>query len=151
MTVLRGREAVTSRAEVLGDGAIRGEEPLGVSWGLEPLHPPLSLTGGLVRIFRAVIQGPVLAMFYAGQELSPGCPIALELIGDEPPWYIRQPFEEFAKEPFGRSLIATGLDQDIENIAMVIDRPPEVVPLAMNGQKYLIQMPLIAWPRTSTE
>jgi phosphoglycolate phosphatase-like HAD superfamily hydrolase len=29
---------MASRAEVLGDGTIRGEKPLGVPWRLEPLH-----------------------------------------------------------------------------------------------------------------
>jgi len=56
-----------SRAEVLRDGSMRGEEALSMPWGLEPLHAPLPLAGGLVRIRRAVIQVPVLAVFHAGR------------------------------------------------------------------------------------
>jgi hypothetical protein len=44
------------------------------------MHPPLAPAGGLVRICHAVIQVPVLAMFHAGQELSPGCLIQKPLI-----------------------------------------------------------------------
>lgn len=55
--------------------------------------------------------------------------------------------EEFANEPFGRRLIATALDQDIENTALLIDRPPEIVPLAVNRKKYLVHMPLVSRPR----
>ena len=33
--------------EVLGDGTIRGQETLGLSWGLKPLHAPFPLAGGL--------------------------------------------------------------------------------------------------------
>ena len=55
--------------------------------------------------------------------------------------------EECAKEPFGRRLIATTLDQDIEKIALLIDRPPEIVPLAVNRKKYLVQMLLVTRPR----
>ena len=46
---------MTARAKVLGDGTIGGEEPLGVSRGLEPLHPPLTLARGLVGVLGAVV------------------------------------------------------------------------------------------------
>jgi hypothetical protein len=52
---IRGRgESVASRAEVLRDGTIRGEKPLGVPWRLEPLHPSLPLACGLMRVFWAL-------------------------------------------------------------------------------------------------
>ena len=35
-----------SQVEVLRNGTIRGEEPLGVSCGLKPLHAPFALAGG---------------------------------------------------------------------------------------------------------
>jgi len=35
------------------------------------------------------------------------------------------------------------LHQDIEDMAVLIDRPPEIVPLTTNREKDLIQMPLI--------
>jgi hypothetical protein len=56
LTVFGGRVEVTSRAEVLDNGAIGGEEALGVPWRLEPLHAALALAGGLMRVFRPVIQ-----------------------------------------------------------------------------------------------
>jgi len=87
---------VTLGSEVLCDGAISREEALGLAWQFEPLHAPLALTGGLVRILRAVIQVPVLAVFHAGQELAPGRLVALEFISDEHPRDILQPLEEFS-------------------------------------------------------
>ena len=39
-----------TRAKVLRNGTIGGEEPLRLSWGLEPLHAPLPLPGGLVSV-----------------------------------------------------------------------------------------------------
>ena len=50
--------------EVLGNRAKRGEKPLGVSRGLEPLHASLPLAGRLVGILRAVVQGAVLSGAY---------------------------------------------------------------------------------------
>jgi hypothetical protein len=38
---------MAARSEVLGDGTIRGQETLGLSRGLKPLHAPFPLAGGL--------------------------------------------------------------------------------------------------------
>jgi hypothetical protein len=46
--ILGGGEPVASRSEVLGDGTIRGEEPLRMTRRLEPLHVPLPLAGRLM-------------------------------------------------------------------------------------------------------
>jgi hypothetical protein len=40
-----------------------------------------------------------------------------------------------------RRLVPPALHQDIEDMAVLIDRPPEVVPLTTNREKDLIQMP----------
>jgi hypothetical protein len=61
---------VTSRSDVRRHRAIYGEEALGVPWRLEPLHAALALTGGLVRVFRPVIQVAMLAMFHTRQDLA---------------------------------------------------------------------------------
>jgi hypothetical protein len=53
LTVRGGRTPMPPRAEVLGNRTIRGQEPLGVPGGLEPLHASLPLTRGLMRILRA--------------------------------------------------------------------------------------------------
>jgi hypothetical protein len=53
-----------SGAGVLGDGPVDGEEPLRVSWGLEPLHPPLSLARRLVGVLGAIVQIAMLPMLH---------------------------------------------------------------------------------------
>ena len=47
------------------------------------------------------------------------------------------------KESFGRTLIAPGLHQDIDDVAVLIDSPPEVLQLAIDFQEKLIEMPSI--------
>jgi len=61
----RGGESVASRAERLGDGFIRGEEPLRMTRRFELLHVPLPLTCGLVGRLRAVVERAMWAMFDA--------------------------------------------------------------------------------------
>ena len=53
-----------ARTEVLGDGPIGGEESLGMTRGLESLHAPLALPRGLVGVLSAVIEIPVLEMWF---------------------------------------------------------------------------------------
>jgi hypothetical protein len=53
-----------ARSEVLPDGTRGREEALGVAGGLKPLHAPLALTRGLMRILCTVVEISVLAMFH---------------------------------------------------------------------------------------
>ena len=68
--------------EVLGDGTRSGKEALGVSGGLEPLHVSLPLTSWLMRILRAVVQIPMLAMVHSREELALGGSVALQFVSD---------------------------------------------------------------------
>jgi hypothetical protein len=70
LTVLGGGKLVASRAEVLRNRPIRGQEALGVTRRLETLHPPFSLAGRLVGILGTIVQIPVLPMCHTGQEFA---------------------------------------------------------------------------------
>ena len=74
---------MAARAEMLGNRAVGGEEPLGVARGFEPVQVSFSLTSWLMRILRAVVQIPVLAMFHSWENLAFGGSIALEFVGDD--------------------------------------------------------------------
>ncbi len=89
LTVCRGRAEVTSWSEVLDNGTIGGEEALGMPWRLEPLHAALALAGGLMRVFRPVIQVAMLAMFHTREHLPLGRAIAAKLIRDDDPRDVR--------------------------------------------------------------
>jgi hypothetical protein len=58
------------RAAVLGHGPVGREEAPGVTRGLKPLHAPLPLAGGLVRVFCPIAEVAVLSMLGL-QALSP--------------------------------------------------------------------------------
>lgn len=126
-----------------GDGAIRGEKTLCVSRGLESPHAALARAGRLVRSLGVVVQIPALPMFPTGQDRAHGRPIAFQSIRDAHPRHIGQPLHELAEESLRRLLVPLALHQDSEDLAVLIDGPPEVVALARDGQNYLIQMPLV--------
>jgi hypothetical protein len=138
-----------ARTEVLGDRTIGGKEPLSVAGGLEPLHASLPLTRRLMRILRPIIEIPVLAMFHTRKNLALSRSVALQFVGDDYPRHVRQPFEQLAEELLRSPLIPPTLHQDVEYVPVLINCPPEIMPLAFDGQKHLIPIPLVTEPRPS--
>jgi len=127
-------------AKVLGDGTIGGEEALGVARRLEPLHTLLSLTGRLVGVLRPIVEIPLLTMCHLWEDLPLGGSITLQFIGDNYARYIGQAFKELVKELLGGFLVPTALAQDIQDVALLIDRPPQIVMFALDRQKYFIDV-----------
>jgi hypothetical protein len=138
-----------ARTEVLGDGTIGGEESLGITRGFEPLHAPLALTSGLMRVLSTMIEIPVLTMFHPWENLALGGSIALQFVGDDHAWYIGQAFQKFAEELLRGPLISAALDQDIQHVPVLIDRPSENLTLTFDRQQHLVHVPLIAWARAA--
>jgi hypothetical protein len=113
---------------MLSDRAICRKETLGMTCGFEPRHPPFPLAGGLVGVFRTIIQIPRLPVFDTRQHLPLGRAIAFQLVGHEHPRHLRQPSEEL----LGRVLIPAALHQNIEHVAVLIDGPPHIMTLAVD-------------------
>jgi hypothetical protein len=77
------------------------------------------------------------------QDLPLGGAIALELIRDDDSRDVPTAFEQFPEEFLSGSFIPPTLHEDIEDMAILIHRPPQIVPFAVDRQKHLVQMPLI--------
>src|SRR5215813_11283780 len=138
-----------SGAEVLSDGSIRRQKALGMSRRFKPLHAILALACGAMRVLTAVVEIAAPAVFDSGQDLALRRAIALELIRDDDPRDIPQALEQLAKKLLRRVLIPPAVDQDIEDIVVLVHRPPQVMPLTMDREKHLIQVPFVAWLGTS--
>jgi hypothetical protein len=54
--------------------------------------------------------------------------------------------ERLADELSGRGLVPPALDQDLQHLALVVDRAPEVHPLAGNANDHFIEVPAPAGP-----
>jgi hypothetical protein len=130
--VLGGRKLVTSRSEVLGDGTIRGQKPVGVLWRLKPLHAPLPLARRLVGIFRPIIEVAVLPMFHTRQDLPLRSAVAFELVRDDHPRDVRRALEELAEELLRGLLVAPALDQNVEDVVVLVDSAPQVMALPID-------------------
>ncbi len=55
-----------------------------------------------------------------------------------------QPFRSFTEEPEGRAFVPTALHEDIQDVPVLINGTPRIMPLAVDLQKHLITMPLVS-------
>jgi hypothetical protein len=85
----------------------------------------------------------MLAMLLSWQELVLGRPIALQFIRDHCARGIPQALEQLVEELLGHSLMATPLHENVQDMAILIDRQPQIMTFALDRQKDLIEMPLI--------
>jgi hypothetical protein len=44
------------------------------------------------------------------------------------------------EEPLGHRRIAPGLDQDVEDVSVLVDRTPKIVLLAANADEHLVRL-----------
>jgi hypothetical protein len=149
LAIVSRPEPMTSGTEVGQDRPMCREEALRVPRRLESAHRPFPLAGRLVGIFRAVVEVSMLSMFHARQDLSLGRAITFELVCDNHPRNVRQALEEFPEEFLGSVLVTSPLHEDVEDISVLIYGTPQILPLAIDGQEDLIQVPLISRSRAS--
>jgi hypothetical protein len=111
--------------------------------GFESLHPPLPLAGRPMRVLAPVIEVAALTVFHSWQDLTFGRAIAFELIRDDDPRDILQPFQEFTEKLLRRLLVTPMLHQDVEDVVILIDSAPQAMPFPIDGQKHLIKVPRV--------
>ena len=70
--------------------------------------------------------------------------VAGELVGDDHPRRVVPAFHRPSYEGFGRVLIPPALHENVDNEAVLVHRPPQPVPPAVDLQRYFVQVQLVA-------
>jgi hypothetical protein len=70
--------------------------------------------------------------------------IASQLVRHKPPGRATLTLQQLTEEAFGSTLVATRLDEKIDHITILINRTPEILPLTLNGDEHLVQVPRVA-------
>ena len=78
-------------------------------------------------ILSPVVEILRLPMLDRGQHLSAHHPVAVEFAGDDHPRHILHPFEWLAEELHGCFRVSAGLDQNVEYVAVLVDRTPQIM------------------------
>ncbi|GAC1461103.1 MAG: hypothetical protein PVSMB2_22630 [Ktedonobacteraceae bacterium] len=85
----------------------------------------------------------MLPMFHARQDLAFRCSIPGQFVGDDHARNIFQSFEELAKEFLCGLFVAAALHQDVQHVAILVDRSPKGMLLATDREDDLVQMPFV--------
>ncbi len=72
------------------------------------------------------------------------CCIAPQLVGDHPPGTAALTLQQSTEEAFSCTPIAARLEQDVDHVAVLVDRTPEIALLATDVHEEFIQVPRIA-------
>ena len=89
-------------------------------------------------------------MLHPGQELALRRAVALRLSRDDDAWHVLQPLEQLAEKLLCGFLVAAALHQNVEDIIVLIHGAPQVIALAVDRQKDLVEMPFISRARPAT-
>src|SRR6201984_178491 len=141
---LGGGGLVGAAGENVGGVMLGGKKTLHLPRRLVALHDPLASSGRLMRILCPVVEALVLPVLNAGHNLPLGGAIAAQLVVDQHTGRSQVLLEQFAEQALGGLLVATALHEDVENNPLLVDRAPEPMLLAGDGDDDLIQVPLVA-------
>jgi hypothetical protein len=95
-----------------------------------------------------VVEIPMLGVLDPRQDLALRRAIAFQLIRDDHPRHVLQPLQQLAEELLRGFLVPAALYEDIEDVAVLIHGPPEIMAFLVDREEHLIQMPRVTRPRT---
>ena len=142
--MMRRSHQMTANVEKVADESVHGQESLCLTGRFEPSHLSLALSCGLVGDFGTIVLVSVRAMGDRRHDRSVRRPVAAQLVGDQPPRLTLLALQQLAEKACGSPAVAPRLDEDIDDVAILIDGTPEIVPPSLDGDEDLVQVPSVA-------
>ena len=130
---MRRSHQVTANVEKVADESMHGQESLRLTGRFKPSHLSLTLPCGLVGDFGAIVPVSVRAMGDGRHDRSVRSPVAAQLVGDQPPRLTLLALQQLAKKACGSPAVAPRLDEDVDDVAILIDGTPEIVAPSLDG------------------
>ena len=136
-----------SRANALGHGSICRAKALGLTGRCDPLQATLPWPRGPMGVLTPMIEGATLPVVHPWPYLACSAPVAFELIRHDAAWHTPHALEPPAKARLRGLRLVPTWPQDLPDMVVLIDGPPQVMAFAVNGQTQFIHMPSIMCPR----
>lgn len=105
------------------------------------MHLTFLLASVLVRNLSPVVLVLSSSMYHRREDLTVCGGIAAKFVRYELPRYLALMFQRPTKESFSGSTVSALGDQNIDNVPILINRPPQVVELAPDRDEQLIYVP----------
>ena len=135
-------DQVAADVERVVYGGMDGEKSLGRAGGSETLHLSFSSSDRNVGIFNPVILPLRSVMPSPEAEFTNGRSVGSQLVRDQRARCKAMSLHKLPHQLQGCAPIAFRLDQDIQHLAILIDRAPQVHAPAANRHEHLVEMPL---------
>src|SRR5882672_8594429 len=102
-----------------------------------------------MRILRPIVFSQALLMVAGKSEMPEGSAVGAQLVGRHPRRREALFAVQLAHQLDGRRPVSTTLDQDLEDLALVVDGTPQIHVLARDPDDHFVEMPTIARSRTA--
>ena len=103
----------------------------------------------LMRDLRAVVLVLPSAVHHGPHDGTVARRVTAQLVRDETARRSALSFQHLAKEAHRGSAVAARLDQDVEEVAVLVDGPPQILSSAVDRYEELIEIPGVAQPASS--
>src|SRR6476660_2173220 len=97
----------------------------------------MGVLGPVVEVLRA-------AMGHRRQYLAVSDLIAGQLVGHQHARHVAQALEQLAEKPCSRHRVAARLHEDVEHVAVLVDRAPQIMSGAVDLHEHLVEVPFVA-------
>jgi hypothetical protein len=123
------------------DRGVDTEESLSLPGGCKPTHPPFPLPGPLVGNLGSVVLVPTRLVRNGREQFSMSSAVASRFVGDESVWNRALPLREATKEPLRCCRVSPFRHQNVECVAVLIDRTPKVERFSLNLHEEFVDVP----------
>src|SRR3954447_20555593 len=143
----RAGDEMALQVEGIMDGGVDAEKSLRGAGRFEPLHLALSPSHDLMRVLGAVVHAQPLFVPTGQTKSLERSAVGAELVRDRQLRRKSVLAKQLAHQPHSCPLVPARLDQDVENLAPLVDGAPQVHAYSCNAHRHFIEMPSIPWSR----
>jgi hypothetical protein len=133
-----GGDQVAAGGEGIGDCSVDGEKALGGTGGAETLHLALALSDRHMRAFSPVVLALASDMLAGQTELTDRSRVGAKPVSDQRLWRHALLLQQLTYQAECRVLIPVTLHQNLEDLALDIDRASQIQASAADPHKHLV-------------
>src|SRR3974377_1232647 len=123
---------------------MKGKKPLCLTGGFESTHLPFPLARCLMRSLHSIVSVTLGRVSHVAEAGSHRGRVASQSVSNDPQRLSSLSAQKSAEEPFCGASITPRLHQDVDYVAILVDRPPEILQVAVDSEEDFVQMPVVA-------
>jgi hypothetical protein len=135
---------MAAKIEEICDGSVHADESLRLKHRFESPHPPFPHPGRLVGEFDPIVRVSRSVVDRFWDEFPPRDRVAPQLVRHDRPGLSPMAGKQASEESLGGLRISSLLEQHINDLTILVDRPPQVPLLASDSNEDLINEERVA-------